>query len=211
MVPTPNAESGRIGRAWLRSVAAGPALVADLHRDVEALIPSLRRYARALKRDAVAADDLVQESLCKALAKLHLWERGTDLRAWLFTILHHQHHDDLRRAVRWGVGDPVDELTNLPAPGADAIVRLQLRDLEHAIARLPAPQRQALLLIGLEGLSYSEVAEVVGVPLGTVRSRFARARATLRRVMDPKRPVRRSPAGFTPRSAPGRSQRVMAA
>ena len=76
--------------------------MADIHRSIEVEIPRLRRYARALTRDVVAADDLVQDCLARALGKLHLWEEGTDLRAWLFTILHNQYVNQVRRAVREG-------------------------------------------------------------------------------------------------------------
>lgn len=146
-------------------------------------IPRLRRYARALTRDAARADDLVQSCLVRALAKSHLWQPGTDLRAWLFTILHNQHVNDVRRAVREGINVPVEDvapiLTAPPTQGAS----LQLRDLDRAMARLPEEQRQVLLLVGLEGMRYEEVAMVLDVPVGTVRSRLSRGRDMLRHLM----------------------------
>ena len=136
-------------------------------------IPRLRRYARALTRDAARADDLVQSCLVRAIAKQHLWEPGTDLRAWLFTILHNQNVNEVRRSVREGivaVEDVAPVLTMAPRAGAC----LQLRDLERAIRLLPEEQRQVILLVGLEGMRYEEVAAVLDIPIGTVRSRLSR-------------------------------------
>lgn len=151
---------------------------------LEAEIPRLRRYARALARDAARADDLVQNCLLRALAKQHLWEPGSDLRAWLFTILHNQHVNDVRRAVREGKNKAIEETEPLLTVPPNATAALLLRDLERAIARLPEEQRQAILLVGLEGLRYEEVAKILGVPIGTVRSRLSRGREALRRLMD---------------------------
>jgi len=157
--------------------------VADIHRSIEAEIPRLRRYARALTRDVAAADDLVQDCLARALGKLHLWQEGTDLRAWLFTILHNQYVNQVRRAVREGTAVGLSEtepmLTRAPHQGK----RLELRDLERAIAKLPEEQRSVILLVGLEGMRYEEVAEILDVPVGTVRSRLSRGREALRRLM----------------------------
>jgi RNA polymerase sigma-70 factor (ECF subfamily) len=157
--------------------------VTDIHRSIEAEIPRLRRYARALARDAAAADDLVQDCLARALGKLHLWQQGTDLRAWLFTILHNQYVNQVRRSVREGAAVALSEteplLTRAPQQGK----RLALRDLERAMAKLPEEQRSVILLVGLEGMRYEEVAEVLGVPVGTIRSRLSRGREALRRLM----------------------------
>src|SRR5882724_8901245 len=150
---------------------------------LETEIPRLRRYARALTRDANRADDLVQSCLVRALAKSHLWQPGTDLRAWLFTILHNQHVNDVRRSVREGVNVPVEDMAPVLTVQPNAVDRLQLRDLEAAIAQLPIEQRQVILLVGLEGMRYEEVAEVLDVPVGTVRSRLSRGREALRRLM----------------------------
>lgn len=157
--------------------------MAEIHRSIEAEIPRLRRYARALARDMAAADDLVQDCLTRALGKLHLWQEGTDLRAWLFTILHNQYVNQVRRSVREGAAVGLSEteplLTRAPHQGNS----LELRDLERAMAKLPEEQRAVILLVGLEGLRYEEVAEVLGVPVGTVRSRLSRGRESLRRLM----------------------------
>jgi RNA polymerase sigma-70 factor (ECF subfamily) len=157
--------------------------VAEIHRSIEAEIPRLRRYARALARDAATADDLVQDCLARALGKLHLWQEGTDLRAWLFTILHNQYVNQVRRAVREGAAVGLSEtepmLTRAPQQGKG----LELRDLERAMSKLPEEQRSVILLVGLEGMRYEEVADVLGVPVGTVRSRLSRGREALRRLI----------------------------
>jgi RNA polymerase sigma-70 factor (ECF subfamily) len=155
----------------------------DFARQLEAEIPRLRRYARALTRDIVRADDLVQSCLTRAVAKQHLWQPGTDLRAWLFTILHNQHVNDVRRSVREGISVAVEDMAPVLTVHSNAIAALQLRDLEAAIAKLPQEQRQVILLVGLEGMSYDEVAAVLKVPVGTVRSRLSRGRDQLRRLM----------------------------
>ena len=158
--------------------------MAETYRQIEAEIPRLRRYARALTRDVCTADDLVQDCLTRAIGKLHLWQNGTDLRAWLFTILHNQYVNYVRRSVREGVtvglNDNEPLLTRAPHQGH----RLELRDLERAIAKLPEEQRSAILLVGLEGMRYEEVAAVLGVPVGTIRSRLSRGREALRKLID---------------------------
>ncbi len=158
--------------------------MSDFGELLEVQIPRLRRYARALTRDAVRADDLVQSCLVRALAKAHLWQEGTDLRAWLFTILHNQHVNDVRRAVREGVNIPVEDMAPHLAAPASQIANLRLRDLDRSLARLPHEQRQVLLLVGVEGMRYEEVAAVLDVPVGTVRSRVSRGREILRHLMD---------------------------
>src|SRR5689334_18452850 len=150
---------------------------------LEMQIPRLRRYARALTRDTVRADDLVQDCLVRAVAKSHLWQPGTDLRAWLFTILHNTHVNTVRKAVREGINIDVDEVASVLTAKAAQSSRLQLRDLDRAMTRLPEEQRQVVLLISLEGMSYEQAADVLSVPVGTVRSRLSRAREALRRTM----------------------------
>jgi RNA polymerase sigma-70 factor (ECF subfamily) len=144
------------------------------------LIPRLRRYARALVGDRATADDLVQDTLERAWAKLHLYRRGTDLRAWLFTVMHNVHVNRVRASR---VTDPLeDEMPELAqrAPQGDALL---VRDLDRAIARLPAEQRAVLLLVTLEEMSYESVARTLGIPIGTVMSRLSRAREKLRAMM----------------------------
>jgi RNA polymerase sigma factor (sigma-70 family) len=143
-------------------------------------IPPLRRYARALADNAAAADDLVQDTLERAWAKLHLYRRGTDLRAWLFTVMHNVHVNRVR-ATR--TSDPLeDEMPELAQRGTQPDALL-MRDLDRAIARLPADQRAVLLLVTLEEMSYEEVARTLGIPIGTVMSRLSRAREKLRAMM----------------------------
>ncbi|HJS38797.1 MAG TPA: RNA polymerase sigma factor [Burkholderiales bacterium] len=150
----------------------GPSLVA--------LIPRLRRYARALAGDRAAADDLVQDTLERAWAKLHLFRGGTDLRAWLFTVMHNVHVNQVRAARPTdALDEEMPELAQRAVQG-DALV---VRDLERALAALPAAQREVLLLVALEDLSYEETAQVLGIPIGTVMSRLARAREKLRVLM----------------------------
>jgi len=115
---------------------------------------------------------------------LHLWEEGTDLRAWLFTILHNQHVNHIRRKVREGAAVGLSEREPLLSHAAQQGRRLELRDLERAIGKLPDSQRSVILLVGLEGMRYEEVAAVLDVPVGTIRSRLSRARESLRRLTD---------------------------
>ncbi|HUZ72287.1 MAG TPA: sigma-70 family RNA polymerase sigma factor [Stellaceae bacterium] len=152
----------------------------DIYAGIATEIPRLRRYARALTRDSVAAEDLVQDCLTRALSKVHLWQKGTDLRAWLFTILHNQYVNFVRRSARECAVIGLSETEPLLACSADQAKRLELRDLDRAIACLPEEQRAILLLVGIEGLRYDEVAQVLDVPVGTVRSRLSRCRETLR-------------------------------
>ncbi len=144
------------------------------------LIPRLRRYARALVGDRATADDLVQDTLERAWAKLHLYRRGTDLRAWLFTVMHNVHVNRVRAArLTETLDDEMPELAQR-APQGDALL---VRDLDRGIARLPAEQRAVLLLVTLEEMSYDEVARTLGLPIGTVMSRLSRAREKLRAMM----------------------------
>ncbi|HZU75878.1 MAG TPA: sigma-70 family RNA polymerase sigma factor [Dehalococcoidia bacterium] len=155
----------------------------DFARLLEAEIPPLRRYARALTRDTARADDLVQECLVRALAKKHLWQAGTNLRAWLFTILHNQRVSTIRRSVREGVSAPLEEMATTLRIEPSAGASILLRDLERAIAALPEERRQVILLVGLEGMRYEDVAKILAIPVGTVRSRLSRSRDRLRALM----------------------------
>jgi RNA polymerase sigma-70 factor, ECF subfamily len=156
--------------------------VSDMIARLEAEIPRLRRYARALTRNAANADDLVQNCLARAVAKQHLWQEGTDLRAWLFTIMHNQHVNHVRRTAREDTV-PVEEVGAALPVAENATASLQLRDLDRALGRLPAEQRQVILLAGLEGMSYEQIADSLNIPIGTVRSRLSRGRETLRTLM----------------------------
>jgi RNA polymerase sigma-70 factor (ECF subfamily) len=146
-------------------------------------IPRLRRYARALISDPVRADDLVQDTLVRALSRSHLWQPGTDIRAWMFTILHNIHVNHQRqRYVRAEHQELVDDQPEM-ATAASQEHNLQVRDLWRALELLPEPQRQVVLLVGLEGMNYKKVAAVLEIPVGTVMSRLHRGRETLRRLM----------------------------
>jgi RNA polymerase sigma-70 factor, ECF subfamily len=151
-----------------------------LREKILALIPRLNRYARVLTRDITAAEDLVQECIARALEKIHLWQPGTDLRAWLFTILYRQHITNLRRDARQHDYLKSQEADLNVAISPNQTAHLEVRELERALAALPAEQRSVLLLVGLNGMGYAEAAAVVNTPLGTVRSRVARGRESLR-------------------------------
>jgi RNA polymerase sigma-70 factor, ECF subfamily len=155
---------------------------AVLHRDIECVLPNLRRYARSLTHDAVDADDLVQECLARALAKLHLWKVGTDLRAWLFSILHNEYVSQIRRAARQGTTGDWSQYESSLTCAPDQIEHLEIRDLVRALKSLPEEQRTAVLLISLSR-DYYEAASACKVPVGTIRSRLSRGRKTLRALM----------------------------
>ena len=148
-------------------------------RDFVQHIPRLRRYARALTGDRGRADDLVQDTLERALVKFHLWRPGSDLRAWMFTIMHNVYVNQVR-ANSSAVVSALDDEAALPAIRATQSDRLEVLDLQIALLRLPEEQRAVLLLVGLEQMTYEEAAGVLNVPIGTVMSRLSRARERLR-------------------------------
>ena len=150
-------------------------------RPLVAHIPSLRRYARALTGDAWAADDLVQDTLERACVKWRLWSAGSDLRAWLFTLMHNIFANQVRRVPPRAVVD-IDDIGH-EMRGVDTSVDRSL-DLQRCLLLLPEDQRAVLLLIALEDLSYAEVARILTIPVGTVMSRLSRARARLHVLMD---------------------------
>jgi RNA polymerase sigma-70 factor (ECF subfamily) len=149
-------------------------------------IPRLRRYARSLVFDASAADDLVQTTLERALAHWHQFDQRRDILVWTLSIAHNAFMDERRRDKRasWVDGEAV--IDALPAVGNDLGLRL---DLLAALAKLPVEQRQPLLLVTLEQLTYAECAEVLHIPVGTVMSRISRARAALRDLLDGRSPA----------------------
>jgi RNA polymerase sigma-70 factor (ECF subfamily) len=156
--------------------------VPDLLDEIAACVPALRRYARALTHDRDRADDLVQDCLERAVRKRALFRPIGPVRTWLFTMLLNVYRNDLRHRRREPIALPLEEL---PAPLVAPDVsqdRLALADTARAMTALAHEQREALLLIVVEGLSYAEAAEVLGVPLGTLMSRLGRARETLRRL-----------------------------
>jgi RNA polymerase sigma-70 factor (ECF subfamily) len=160
--------------------------VNSFQQSIEAAIPALRRYARALTRDAETADDLVQDTLVRALRSEHLFHGGA-VRSWLYTILTNLNRNRLRSLARKPL---ITQLQDDDAAGA-AGPEAGGRDIERALAMLVEEQRTALLLVVLEGLTYREVAEVQGVPIGTVMSRLARARMQIKAYLDGERPALR--------------------
>lgn len=160
-------------------------LLVDSHAILTEL-PRLRRYARAMLGDRAAADDLVQDTLEKAWSRVNQWRVGSDLRAWLFSIMHNLRVDQLRRP---GLStSPMDDDYLEVPTRATQTDRLEVRDLESALARLPEEQREVLLLVALEELSYGQVASVLGIPAGTVMSRLSRGRERLRLILDGQQP-----------------------
>ncbi|MFZ2649059.1 MAG: sigma-70 family RNA polymerase sigma factor [Burkholderiaceae bacterium] len=149
-------------------------------------IPRLRRYARSLVFDSHAADDLVQTTLERALAHWHQFDQRRDIVLWTVSIAHNAFMDDRRRQARVPLSEAYDEYADqLPAPGVDIGLRI---DLIAALRRLPTEQREPLLLVTLEQLSYADCAETLGIPIGTVMSRVSRARAALRELLEGKPP-----------------------
>ena len=164
--------------------------MSDMGRLIEPLIPGLRRYARALVRDAAAADDLVQDCLERTVSRWHQRRENSDTRAWMFTILHNLAINRLRQVSRRGRHielDDVEESAMAARPAQEDGIRET--DIMAAVNRLPDDQRSVLLLISVEDLSYADAARVLDVPIGTVMSRLARAREKLRRLMQDERPA----------------------
>jgi RNA polymerase sigma-70 factor (ECF subfamily) len=148
-------------------------------------IPRMRRYARSLLRDRDAADDLVQDSLERALSKLDHWRSGDNPRRWLFTIMHHLFVDQMRKMARRGGG------STLPAEAADAIAAaptqhesFAVRDILDALGAISPERRAAIMMVAVEGFSYAEAANILGIPAGTLMSRIARGREELRVLLD---------------------------
>ena len=160
--------------------------MSSFRQDVETNVPALRRYARALTRNGELADDLVQDTLVRALRSEHLFHGG-EIRAWLFTILTNLNRNRLRSLARRPSTSTLEDNDAPDSAGPEA----GARDIERALNLLVDDQKQALLLVVLEGLSYREAAEVQGVPIGTVMSRLARARAQIKAYLDGERPTLR--------------------
>ena len=144
-------------------------------------IPRLRRYARALTRDRSSVDDLVQDTLERALNKLHLWRPDSDMRAWLFSIMHNVFINQLR-SPKPEVSCDLDGLPDVVVK-ATQIDRIELAEVERALRGISAEQREVLLLVAVEQLSYEEAARALAIPIGTVMSRLSRARKNLRHLM----------------------------
>ncbi|WP_210395220.1 sigma-70 family RNA polymerase sigma factor [Motiliproteus sediminis] len=142
-------------------------------------IPALRRYARSLLHHAAQADDLVQDCLTRALERRHLWQPGSDLRAWLFTLMHNLFVNQLRKNSRQPLAVTlIDEMIGTQAAEPEQVARNH--QLQRQMARLPFSQREVLALVALEGFSYQQVAVIMDIPIGTVMSRLNRARESMR-------------------------------
>jgi len=154
----------------------------DPGAEIIACIPRLRRYARALVGDPAGADDLVQDTVERGWSRIMEWRRDREMRAWLFGIMHNLHVDDLRarRLQTTALDDDMPDIAQASNPSSG----LEVRDMQAALNLLAVEQREILLLIGLEGMSYDQVAATVGVPLGTVMSRLSRGREKLRSLME---------------------------
>jgi len=144
-------------------------------------IPRLRRYARALVGDRYIADDLVQDTLERAWNKFYLWRPGSDLRAWLFTIMHNVFVNQARRR-RYEIEQPVEEVPVVPVR-ATQTEQLELQDVDRALRSLPAEQREVILLVAVEQMSYDEASRALDIPIGTVMSRLSRARERMRQLL----------------------------
>lgn len=175
--------------------AAAPA---EFSRQLECEIAFLTRTARRWHRDRADIDDLVQDTLVRALANAHLWQPGSDLRAWLYTIMRHCFLAGANKSNRSASALNEIATTDPPPLTHAAELRLLVRDLGEALRRLPANQRSAVILIGVQGKSYDEAAQSMGTSVGAVRSHLARGRDRLRTAMrgSDVRPV------FSPRPAP---------
>jgi RNA polymerase sigma-70 factor (ECF subfamily) len=158
----------------------------DIRDELIDHVPRLRRYARALIHNRDLADDLVQDTLERALTRTALFEAGSDLRAWLFTIMHNVFANQARKASARAVHVSVDDEHVAESEFAvppDQTRSLEMRDLDYALQRLPVEQREVVLLVGLEEMTYADVAVALGIPVGTVMSRLSRGRERLRALM----------------------------
>ena len=158
--------------------------MSEFHRLIEQQIPRLRRYARALTRNRDRADDLVQDTLGRALVKEQFWQPGTNLRAWLFTIMHNQNVNNVRRDIRESAGLDIEQMSATLTATTDPTATRKMFELERALAHLPLEQQQVILLVGLEGMSYEDTAGILTIPVGTVRSRLSRGRNALRKLLN---------------------------
>lgn len=156
--------------------------LAPIHDEILALLPSLRAFARSLTRCPFDADDLVQETLTKAMANIGQFTPGTNLRAWLFTIQRNSFYTTYHKRSR----EPVLMVDELPwvHSAASQEWTVMLKDVDRALQKLPDDQREAVMLVGGGGLSYEEAAEICGCALGTIKSRVSRARAALLRLLE---------------------------
>jgi RNA polymerase sigma-70 factor, ECF subfamily len=156
--------------------------------DMVALVPQLHTFARSLTRDGVRADDLVQEALMRAFDNIERFKPGTNLKAWLFTIVRNEHYSQLRRRKFEAHGIDTSLLPE-PSVPPDHDGKLELRDLNRALSSLSPGQRTALILVSASGFSYEEAAAICGCAVGTIKSRVARARETLLQMLEGRQPL----------------------
>ena len=194
---------------------ASPELAeADFARQVEQEIPFLRRAARHWHREKADTDDLVQDTLLQALANRHLWQPGTDLRGWLYTIMRNRFLAGANRSARSAAALKEIAVADPPPTTHASELRLLLRDLGAALRRLSANQRSAVILIGVQGKSYDEAAQSMGTSVGAVRSHLARGRVRLKTAMngsDTRPPFAPRPPVAEPEAAPHQSPPALAA
>ena len=167
----------------IRRAELNPKTEADFKRDLVALIPHLRAFARTLCGDAAAADDLAQDAVLKAWDARASFQTGTNMKAWTFMILRNQFYSEKRRSWRQSQLDQdAAERTLVAADDPEAPVALD--EMRLALAMLPSEQREALILVGAGGFAYEEAAEICGCAVGTVKSRVSRARRALQGVLE---------------------------
>jgi RNA polymerase sigma factor (sigma-70 family) len=153
----------------------------ELERSINDYVTSLRRYALVLTRNSDAAEDLVQETLVKAIAASESWQPGTDLRVWMFRIMHNTHVSERRRHQ---VREQAKPMLPIPIDTSDPTKRIELQQVLDALDQLPEAQRQPIVLVALQEMSYAEAAQTLDLPLGTFYSRIGRGRAALRRIIE---------------------------
>lgn len=175
--------------------------VTGVKTEMVALVPQLHTFARSLTRDGVRADDLVQEALLRAFDNIERFKPGTNLKAWLFTIVRNEHYSQLRRRKFEANGVSTDSLPEPTVP-ADHDGELELRDLNRALSALSPGQRTALILVSASGFSYEEAATICGCAVGTIKSRVARARNTLLQMLEGHIPFENTPTTPARAAAP---------
>ena len=175
--------------------------------EMVSLVPQLHTFARSLCRDGVRADDLVQEALLRAFNNIQRFKPGTNLKAWLFTIVRNEHYSQLRRRKFEAHDIPGDSLPE-PSVPPDHDGELELRDLNRALAALSPGQRAALILVSASGFSYDEAASICGCAVGTIKSRVARARSSLLAMLDGRIPVEQREARPTPEACEPREPAI---
>lgn len=158
----------------------------QIEREIIALLPRLRRFARALTGSGPAADDLAQATVERAIVHLDKWQPGTRLDSWMYRIMHNLHRNEMRNEA--GRGAKHGQIHDMAERSTDgeraAVAKIEFAAVSEAIAALPEDQRTALLLVAVEGLSYREAAEITGATVAALTSRISRARETLRLVIE---------------------------